>query len=123
MQPTVSMLVAESQASARSSLAELLRYEGYRVFEAHDRQSAFDSIEANPDLLVLLVDLYLPEFPSIIQHAQLKLAQPFVIGMGNYDFTPFPQRRAIPYLRLPKPLDFNGVRVAIRQHVKGREKL
>jgi CheY-like chemotaxis protein len=122
MHPTVSMLVAESLASARSSLADLLRYEGYRVFEAHDRKSAFDSIEANPDLRVLLVDLYLSEFPSIIQHAQLKLPQPFVIGMGNYDFMPLRWIPATPYLRLPKPLDFNGVRTAIHDYLAGRFK-
>jgi CheY-like chemotaxis protein len=121
-QSTVSMLVAESLDSARSSLADLLRYEGYRVFEAGNHRSAVTSIEENPDLRVLLVDLYLPEFPSIIQHAQLKLSQPFVIGMGNDDFTPLPWIPATPYLRLLKPLEFNDVRTAIRNHVVGIRK-
>jgi CheY-like chemotaxis protein len=118
----VSILVAENLTSARASLAELLRYEGYRVFEAHDNRSAVASIEANPDLRVLLVDLYLPEFPSIIQHAQLKLPQPFVIGMGNHDFTPLPWKPATPYLRLSKPLDFAHVRMAIHSHFAGKVK-
>jgi CheY-like chemotaxis protein len=116
------MLVAENLTSARASLAELLRYEGYRVFEAGNHKSAVASIEANPDLRVLLVDLYLPEFPSIIQHAQLKLPQPLVIGMGNHDFAPLPWTPATPYLHLPKPLDFAHVRMAIRDHVVGRGK-
>ena len=45
--PAIAVLVAEDGASARSSLADLLRYEGYRVFEAEDRREAVACIEAN----------------------------------------------------------------------------
>jgi CheY-like chemotaxis protein len=106
----ISVLVAENTASARSSLADLLRYEGYRVFEAQDRREAVACIDANLDLRVLLVDLYLPVCASIIQQAQLKLPQVFVIGMGDRDSA---SATSAPDLRLSKPLVFEGVRTAI----------
>jgi CheY-like chemotaxis protein len=108
--PAIAVLVAEDGASARASLADLLRYEGYRVFEAQDRREAVACIDANLDLRVLLVDLYLPGCASIIQQAQLKLPQVFVIGMGDRDSA---SATSAPDLRLSKPLVFEGVRTAI----------
>ncbi len=113
------MLVAENTASARSSLSDLLRYEGYRVFEAEDGDEAVACIEANLDLSVLLVDLYLPDCASIIQHAQLKLPQVFVVGMGGWDFAPTPSISATVDLCLSKPLAFDGVRTAIHDYLAG----
>jgi DNA-binding NtrC family response regulator len=115
----ISVLVAENTASARSSLADLLRYEGYRVFEAQDGDEAVACIEANLGLSVLLVDLYLPECASIIQHAQLKLPQVFVVGMGAWDSAPAPSISATLDLWLSKPLVFDGVRTAIHDYLAG----
>jgi len=115
----ISVLVAENRASARSSLADLLRYEGYRVFEAQDRGEAAACIEASPDLRVLLVDSYLPECASIIQHAQLKFPQAFIVGMGAWDSAPAASISAAPHLCLSKPLVFEDVRTAINGYLAG----
>jgi len=116
------VLVAENGSSARSSLADLLRCEGHRVFEAQDRGEAIAFIEANPDLRVVLVDLYMRECASIIQHAQLKLPQAFVVGMGAWDFTPARFRSSATHLCLAKPLVFEDVRTAIDNYLTGTTK-
>jgi CheY-like chemotaxis protein len=118
----VSVLVAENRESARSSLAELLRYEGHRVFEAQDRGEAIAFIEANPDLRVLLVDLYMRECASIIEHAQLKLPRAFVVGMGAWNFAPAPSISSATHVCLSKPLVFADVRTAINDHLAGSTK-
>jgi CheY-like chemotaxis protein len=48
------ILVAEDYAIARASLAELLHYAGYRVYEAGNRDAAIASIDQNSDIAVLL---------------------------------------------------------------------
>ena len=54
-----SILVAEDQDSARESLVELLRGEGYEVHEAADGNAAFSLID-KLDLDVVLTDLMMP---------------------------------------------------------------
>jgi two-component system response regulator PilR (NtrC family) len=56
---TGTILVVEDQGSARESLAELLRAEGYEVYEAADGNVAKDLI-AKHDLDLILTDLMMP---------------------------------------------------------------
>ena len=53
------ILVVEDQDAARESLAELLRGEGYEVYEAADGTVAKDLINKH-DLDVILTDLMMP---------------------------------------------------------------
>jgi len=57
---TGAVLVVEDQDSARESLAELLRGEGYEVHEAADGNKAISLVDKN-DLDVVLTDLMMPE--------------------------------------------------------------
>jgi DNA-binding NtrC family response regulator len=109
------VLVAEKHLLARVSLAELLQYDGYRVFQAADRDAAISCIDENLDLAVLLTDLDMPRWKSLVRHAQTTVPKALVLGMARYQLVPEPselQRRGI-HICLEKPLMFEDVRQSI----------
>jgi DNA-binding NtrC family response regulator len=113
------VLVAEKYPLARVSLAELLQYDGYRVFQAADRDAAISCIDENLDLAVLLTDLDMPRWKSLVRHAQTIVPKALVLGMAQFHLVPEPpelQRRGI-HACLAKPLMFEEVRQSIINHV------
>jgi two-component system response regulator PilR (NtrC family) len=76
------VLVVEDQDSARESLAELLRGEGYEVHEAVDGKMAMDLIDKF-DLDVVLTDLMMPGANGIdvLKHARNVSPQSLIILM------------------------------------------
>ena len=112
-------LVAEKYPLARVSLAELLQYDGYRVFQAADRDAAISCIDENLDLAVLLTDLDMPRWKSLVRHAQTIVPKALVLGMAQFHLAPEPselQRRGI-HVCLKKPLMFDEVRQSIINHI------
>jgi DNA-binding NtrC family response regulator len=113
------VLVAERHPIARVSLAELLQYDGYRVFQAADRDAAISCIDENLDLAVLLADLDMPRWKSLVRHAQTAVPKALVLGMAQFHLVPEPselQRRGI-HVCLAKPLMFEEVRQSIVDHI------
>jgi CheY-like chemotaxis protein len=55
-----SMLVVEDNEALRTEIAELFRYDGYRVIEAGDGASALDILRRTRDIDVVLLDLWMP---------------------------------------------------------------
>ena len=113
------VLVAEKYPLARVSLAELLQYDGYRVFQAADRDAAISCIDDNLDLAVLLTDLDMPRWKSLVRHAQTIVPKALVLGMAQLHLVPEPselQRRGI-HACLPKPLMYQDVRQSIVNHI------
>jgi DNA-binding NtrC family response regulator len=113
------VLVAEKYPIARISLAELLQYDGYRVFQAPDRDTAISCIDENLDLAVLLTDLDMPHWKSLVRHAQAIVPKALVLGMAQFHLMPEPselQRRGI-HACLAKPLMYQEVRQSIVNHI------
>jgi two-component system response regulator PilR (NtrC family) len=79
---TGTVLVVEDQDSARESLAELLRGEGYEVHEAVDGKMGIDLID-KLDLDVILTDLMMPGADGIevLKHAREVSPQSVIILM------------------------------------------
>ena len=79
--PTV--IIADQHHVARAALAYLLTYDGYRVFQADSFKAAVSHINYNEDLALLIADLEMPDWRSIVRHA-VKTTQALVIGMEGY---------------------------------------
>jgi CheY-like chemotaxis protein len=103
-----SILVAEREPVARASLSDLLRFEGYHVLEAPDSNAAIDYINKNERLKVILTDLDMPSWHSIIQHARLVVPDAFVLCMvarvSTYDLRE--SQRLGAHGHFLKPLEF-----------------
>ncbi|MFQ5683082.1 MAG: sigma-54-dependent transcriptional regulator [Candidatus Binatia bacterium] len=82
---TGNILVAEDQGTARESLAELLREEGYQVYEAIDGLAALRMVD-EVDLDLVLTDIMMPEHDGIavLKHVREMSPQTLVILMTAY---------------------------------------
>jgi CheY-like chemotaxis protein len=111
-----SILVAESRPTARESLSELFRDEGYRVLEAPDSASAINHINNNDGLHVILTDLDMPAWHSIIRHARAVVPNAFILCMvgcaSNYDVTE--AQRLGAHGHFSKPLEFVDLHQSIQ---------
>jgi two-component system response regulator PilR (NtrC family) len=85
MSTSGSILVAEDQDSARESLVELLRGEGYEVFEAPDGNAAIALIDKQ-DLDLVLTDLMMPgaDGISVMKHVRDVSPQTLVMIMSAH---------------------------------------
>ncbi len=110
------VIVAERYKSARESLADLLRSDGFRAVEADDATALF-AINANPDAAVLLIDLDIVSWKTILDYARTRIPGIFVIGMCGT--APVPSRLDLEqygigiYFR--KPLNYNAIARAISE--------
>jgi two-component system response regulator PilR (NtrC family) len=79
---TGSILVVEDQDSARESLVELLRGEGYEVYEAADGNEAIAKVNGH-DLDVVLTDLMMPgaDGLAVLKHVREMSPQTLVLIM------------------------------------------
>lgn len=62
----LSVVVAEKYPLARATLAALLSHDGYRVFQAENARAAVALVESLPDLGVLLADLDMMGWRSVV---------------------------------------------------------
>jgi two-component system response regulator PilR (NtrC family) len=76
------ILVVEDEEMARESLCELLRAEGFEVFEAGDGKKAIETINQQ-DLDLILTDLMIPgpDGLAVLEHAREVSPQTLVILM------------------------------------------
>ncbi len=78
------ILVAEREPVARESLSELFRDEGYRVLEATDSIAAINHINNDQGLRVILTDLDMLAWHSIIIHAGAVVPNAFILCMVGH---------------------------------------
>ena len=118
--PTI--LVAENEAPSRTSLSELLREEGYRVVEADDSSIAVNQLQSDPSIKIILTDLEMPSWTSIIRQARSQLPEPFILGMLRHDAlaNAVEAQRLGAQAYLIKPLDFVEVNQWIRRYLTGQ---
>jgi len=114
----LTVIVADKHPIARAALASLLTYDGYRVFQADSLDAAVSCIDYNENLAVLIADLEMPDWRSIVRYA-VRTTHALVMGMeGNhpisemYDLHEHGLR-----LCLQKPINYNDVRGAIEKNV------
>jgi DNA-binding NtrC family response regulator len=107
------------------SLSELLRDEGYRVVEADDSNLALKQLSQEPQIKVILTDLEMPSWTTIIKHARANLPESFILGMVRYGALPnaHEAQRLGAHSYLIKPLSFNEVNEQIQRFLTGRSKI
>jgi len=107
------------------SLSELLRDEGYRVVEAADSGAAVSQISREQDIKVILADLEMPSWTSIIKHARVNLPQSFILGMVRYGAlsNALEAQQLGTHAYLIKPLSFVEVNQWIQRCLTGRSEI
>jgi len=115
MDDRTSVLIAERDPSARSSLAELFRASQYRVGEAADYDAVVTQIKKDSSIEVLLIDIALPKWRSIVPYAKHNLPSSAIIAMGtlNLDAIVNDCQSLGVHEYLLKPLIFEDVMQAI----------
>jgi CheY-like chemotaxis protein len=119
------ILVAETELTSRTSLSELLREEGYRVIEAGDSSTAVSHLTQESNINVILTDLEMPSWTSIIHHARSQLPESFILGMLRYGALAngLEAQRLGAQGYLIKPLDFAEVQQWIRRCLTGQSRI
>jgi DNA-binding NtrC family response regulator len=114
------IIIAEHYPLSRAALSDLLLGDGYRVFQSDNARSAISCIEQNKDLSVLLADLEMRGWKSLVQHTLAVAPNALIIAMLGSDSIVDPselRRRGIKFW-LVKPVDYEELERAIRS--KGR---
>jgi DNA-binding NtrC family response regulator len=113
-----SVIVAENNSVARASLADLLSLDGYRVFQADNVKAALFCINRVDDLKVLLADLDMFGWRSIIRHAVRTTGASVIAMEGDYPFSKIYDLRGLGVQAcLPKPIIYYDVRRAITENL------
>jgi DNA-binding response OmpR family regulator len=121
MNPTRSpftVIVAEKDPVARAALAALLSYDGYRVFQADNVEVALSCINRNDDLAVLLADLDMPAWQTIVR-VTVSTTNALVIAMEE-NHRPSAMGDLNEHgirVCLAKPIIYNDLRALIREHL------
>lgn len=123
--PAPSILVAEQETISRTSLSDLLREEGYPVLEAADSGAAVNQICGGHDVKIILADLEMPSWPSIIKQARVSLPKSLILGMVRYGALPnaLEAQQLGAHAYLIKPLSFNEVNQWIQRSLSGRSEI
>jgi CheY-like chemotaxis protein len=116
------ILVAETEAVARGSLSDLFREEGYQVLEAPRSAPAIDHINTTAGLRVILTDLDMPGWHSIVRHARMVVPNAFILCMVRplsiHDVTE--AQRLGAHGHFVKPLDFDILHRSIQKLLSGK---
>ena len=113
----LAVIVTEGYPRAREALADLLRSDGHRAFEA-DAEAALFAINTNTDARVLLLDLDITNWKTILAYARARIPEIFVIGMGGTE--PVPPKPDLEQCGISvcfrKPLSYSAIAQAISEH-------
>jgi DNA-binding NtrC family response regulator len=116
------VIVAEQHPIVRASLAALLSHDGYRVFQAENMNATLSRINRIPDLAVLLADLDMPGWKSIVQHALDTAPDALVVAMAGVERIPeisVLNQRGV-HVCLQKPVIYKDVCQAISEIIGRR---
>jgi DNA-binding NtrC family response regulator len=116
------VLVAESEPISRTSLSDLLREEGYQVVEAADSGTALIQLNRDPSIEVILSDLEMPSWATIVKHARSQMPETFILGMVRYGAlaNAVEAQRLGAHNYLVKPLTFAEVNKWIQRFLTGQ---
>jgi len=122
---SASILVAELEPISRMSLSELLRDEGYRVVEAADSGAALSQLRTEQYIKIILADLEMPSWTSIIKYARVNMPDSFILGMVRYGAlsNALEAQQLGAHAHLIKPLSFSEVNQWIQRCLTGRSEI
>lgn len=115
---TPTILVAERNPIARTSLSELFHLNGHRVHQAADSDSAIIHLKNNEPIQVVMLDVQMPSWQSVFAFARDKVSVPIVLGMGIQHALDTQQFGFDGYLS--KPLEFDNVCGTIARLMMGQ---
>jgi len=108
---TLSILIAERNPIARTSLSDLFHHDDHHVHEAVDSDTAILHLKNNAAIKVIMLDVEIPSWQSVVAYARNKLSDPIILGMGILNVRDVQQLGLHEYLL--KPLAFDDVRKTI----------
>jgi DNA-binding NtrC family response regulator len=110
----VAVIVAEKHPLARAALAALLSYDGCRVFQADSPKAAISLIDSVSSVAVLLADLDMLEWQSVVQHA-VQRTDALIIAMEEHQPISklYDMKACGIRLCLEKPINYNVLQTAI----------
>jgi len=117
----ITAVVVEHETLSRGVLAALLSCDGYRVFQADNPTMAISHFRTNdPD--VLFVDLDMPQWRAIVQHALNRKANIFVVGMVENNSMPdvFNLKQCGIGVCLQKPVLYNDLGRTLDEYFHGQ---
>jgi DNA-binding NtrC family response regulator len=116
------ILVAEGEPVARSSLSELFREAGHSVLEAADSDSAIIKMNNKAGLKVIMLDVEMPSWRTVVAHARGTLPAAVILGMSTQDSirTALDAQRLGIHAYVIKPLVFDDVCEIILRLITGR---
>ena len=119
------VLVAESEATSRSSLSDLLREEGYQVVEAAGSCMALVQLNRDPSIKVILANLEMPSWAAIVRQARSQLPDSLILGMVRYSAVANGReaQRLGAQAYLVKPLEFVDVNQWIQRFLTGQSQI
>lgn len=119
------ILVAEREPISRTSLSDLLREEGYLVVEAADSGTALNHLNRDPSIKVILSDLEMPSWATIVKQARSQLPNSLILGMVRYGAVANGReaQRLGAQAYLVKPLEFADVNQWIHRFLTGRSQI
>ena len=106
-------------------MSELLREEGYRVVEAADSRAAVDHLRSDPSIKIILTDLEMPSWTTIIRLVRSQVPESFILGMLRYGAlaNAVEAQRLGVQAYLLKPLDFAEVNQWIQRYLAGQSSI
>lgn len=118
IKPLPLAIVADNHPIARATLAALMSYDGYRVFQANSL-TAMSCISNVDKLAVLVIDLEMRGWRSIVRYAAMTTDASIVAMEGEYPIAELYdlKQRGIA-VSLKKPIIYNDLRLAIKATVK-----
>jgi len=119
------ILVAEREPISRTSLSDLLREEGYQVVEAADSGTALIQLNRDPSINVILSDLEMPSWATIVREARSQLPNSLILGMVRFGALANGReaQRLGAQAYLVKPLEFVDVNQWIQRFLTGQSQI
>lgn len=118
------VVLAEKYSAARDALAALLEDNGCELYEAENQQTAIRYIQRLETVSVLLVDLEMAGWRSIVSQA-VRRHNAFVIAIEGdqavFEMEHF--KRCGIHVYLKKPIIYDAILMAIRQKITGEKVL
>lgn len=118
IKPLPLAIVADNHPIARATLAALMSYDGYRVFQANSL-TAMSCISNVDNLAVLVIDLEMQGWRSIVRYAAMTTAASIVAMEGEHSIAePYDLKQRDIAVSLKKPIIYNDLRMAIKESIE-----
>ena len=110
----LTVIIVEKHPLARAALAALLSYDGCRVLQADSPKAAISLVDSVGSVAVLLADLDMPEWKSVVQHA-VQRTDALIIAMEEHQPIPnlYDMKACGIRLCLEKPINYSYLQTAI----------